>query len=344
MKYSVIMPVYNVRDYLENAVNCILDQTFSEWELILVNDGSTDGSGELCNKLSYQDQRIKVFHQENKGSGPARQLGLDNANGDYIVFVDPDDRLSSNALLENKKLLKKYQPDILFNGYTQETLDAYGNPVQVEHLFDKVRYLKRDEFIKSYKKLEKVSTKALWCKVYRRSFLQDNEIEFPDQRVGQDALFNYLAYKYVQKAVVSPGAYYIYDDTRQGSAVNKYNPNRAKFMLRIAEKFEKMVKSWDESDLYKNKIHREYWRAIYSQTQNLSRLDCELTLSEKSKKLKKLYKHVKVQKVFQHLDKEHLNGRLPQIIFILLKNKMFKTSLVVMGLHKRLKAYMSNRK
>lgn len=93
---SVIVPVYNTKEYLERCVNSLLMQTYSDMEIILVDDGSTDGSGELCDGFADREQRIRVFHKENGGSSSARNLGLDNAKGDYIGFVDSDDYVDAD--------------------------------------------------------------------------------------------------------------------------------------------------------------------------------------------------------------------------------------------------------
>ena len=100
---SIIVPVYNVEKYLDNCLKSILNQSFKDFEVILVNDGSKDKSGEICNIYSQKDSRIKVFNMENSGAGKARNKGLDLAQGKYIFFVDADDWLENNALEEHFK-------------------------------------------------------------------------------------------------------------------------------------------------------------------------------------------------------------------------------------------------
>ena len=105
---SIIVPVYNVEKYLDNCLKSILNQSFKDFEVILVNDGSKDKSGEICNIYSQKDSRIKVFNMENSGAGKARNKGLDLAQGKYIFFVDADDWLENNALEEHFKYITKY--------------------------------------------------------------------------------------------------------------------------------------------------------------------------------------------------------------------------------------------
>lgn len=97
-KISIIVPVYNVEDYLEECIESIINQTYKNIEIIIINDGSTDNSGVICDKYSKKDKRIRVFHQENKGVSSARNFGIKNATGKYIMFVDADDYLELNTI------------------------------------------------------------------------------------------------------------------------------------------------------------------------------------------------------------------------------------------------------
>lgn len=97
-KISVIVPVYNVEKYLRRCIDSILAQTFTDFELLLIDDGSKDSSGEICDEYARNDERVRVFHKENGGVSSARNLGLDNAKGEWVSFVDADDIIYSNNL------------------------------------------------------------------------------------------------------------------------------------------------------------------------------------------------------------------------------------------------------
>lgn len=113
---SIIVPVYNVDKYLEKCVDSIINQTYKNIEIILVNDGSTDGSGQVCDYLAKKDSRIAVYHKENGGVSSARNLGLDNAQGDYIGFIDSDDYIDPDMYESLYDDLKKYNVDISMCG------------------------------------------------------------------------------------------------------------------------------------------------------------------------------------------------------------------------------------
>lgn len=115
-KISVIVPVYNVEKYLRRCVDSILAQTFTDFELLLIDDGSKDKSGEICDEYAKTDNRVKVFHKENGGVSSARNLGLDNAKGEWICFCDADDWVLSEWL-QAFSLLILGNEDIIFSGY-----------------------------------------------------------------------------------------------------------------------------------------------------------------------------------------------------------------------------------
>lgn len=115
---TIIVPVYNVEKYLEESIRSIINQTYKNIEILAINDGSTDGSLELLKKLSYEDDRIKIISQKNKGLSGARNTGIDSAKGNYIMFLDSDDIFSTNELLESLyKIARKDSSDIVFFKY-----------------------------------------------------------------------------------------------------------------------------------------------------------------------------------------------------------------------------------
>ena len=112
-KISIIVPVYNAEKYLHRCIDSILTQTFSDFELLLIDDGSTDKSGQLCNEYASKDNRVKVFHKQNGGVSSARNLGLDNAKGEWIAFVDSDDSVMNTYLSE---LISSNDVDLVVSG------------------------------------------------------------------------------------------------------------------------------------------------------------------------------------------------------------------------------------
>lgn len=141
MKISAIVPVYNSEKYVEQCIESILSQTYQDWELILVDDGSKDNSLSILQEYANRDTRIHVIHQENKGPGIARNVGVDYATGDYIVFIDSDDRVYKDYfnLLSNKK------EDVVFIDVNQ--VDKNGNIIKKEYM-SSYNNLSKDVFLR----------------------------------------------------------------------------------------------------------------------------------------------------------------------------------------------------
>ena len=126
MRYSIVMPVYNVQNYLKDSVSDIKKQSFSDFELILVDDCATDLSGKLCDELAKNDSRIQVIHLAETGLSNARNQGMAAANGEYILFLDPDDRYDVRLLEQIEKSLKKNSAKVVLFGLTEEYYDQNG--------------------------------------------------------------------------------------------------------------------------------------------------------------------------------------------------------------------------
>lgn len=116
MKVSIIIPVYNKQKYLKKSIQSILEQTYDNFELIIVNDGSTDNSSEICHNFQKKDKRVRVIDIDNNGVSNARNVGISNANGEYIQFIDADDYTANNMLENLVNIARMYNPDVIVNG------------------------------------------------------------------------------------------------------------------------------------------------------------------------------------------------------------------------------------
>ncbi|SEI84028.1 Glycosyl transferase family 2 [Propionispira arboris] len=135
---SIVMPIYNAEKYVSQAIDSVLNQTMTDFELILINDGSTDKSAEICASYARNDQRITLIHQKNGGICSARNKGLTLARGEYIAFIDNDDVYLPDLLEENYILAKKYNADIL----------KYGNQYIKQKNFQLMRFIHRESSMK----------------------------------------------------------------------------------------------------------------------------------------------------------------------------------------------------
>ena len=199
VKFSIIIPVYNVKNYLSECVNSVLNQTYKEFEVLLIDDGSTDGSSELCDKYNRENSQVHVFHQKNQGVASARNLGIEQASGDYILFLDSDDWIDSKTIeyLENR--LEKKQYDVIIFSYAKE----YGDNSYIKYVIEDNQFAE-DELSKVvYRRLFGLTNGELnhpesleylstcWGKAYRKEYLQNCKFENIEQ-IGsfEDGLFN----------------------------------------------------------------------------------------------------------------------------------------------------------
>lgn len=204
IKVSVIVPVYNVREYLERCVDSIINQSVKEIEIILVDDGSTDGSGDLCETLAKKDHRIKVIHQENQGLGPARNSGLDVAKGQYVSFIDSDDWIELNTYEILLDIIGKNECQIVTCG--RKIVDDNGCVTKV-YCNDSEKILFNEEIIEHYLLQLDMNMSACDKLFYRRLF---SDIRFPENYVSEDYVPIYNALKKVNKIVLSGKPLYNY--------------------------------------------------------------------------------------------------------------------------------------
>ena len=194
---SVIVPVYNAEQYLEQCIGSILGQTYIDFELILVNDGSTDNSVQICNAYSQKDSRVRVFSKENAGSTSARKYGIMQATGEYITFVDSDDWIDKEYYREVFSLIKQYHPDIMVCGYKQ---GSDGNYTGCSNRIAS-GYYEEQNLNKIYNQLlytgnfyEAGIVPAPWNKIFKRTLVTSFQLKVPDSvRMGDDAAFTYPA-------------------------------------------------------------------------------------------------------------------------------------------------------
>lgn len=194
---SIVVPVYNMGNSLEVCVNSLLNQNYSNIEILLVDDGSKDNSLEVCNTLKKKDKRIRVFHTENRGSGPARNTGIENATGRYIYFPDADDRLEENAISILVGAMEKGRYDLVVFGY--KSLDKNGNLELLKEYPEMQREgkdVRKDysDFVASTRKYGIQG--APWNKFFDLTLIKTYSIDYPALRRHQDEGFisRYMCY------------------------------------------------------------------------------------------------------------------------------------------------------
>lgn len=224
-KISVIIPVYNTEKYLHRCIDSILSQTFTEFELLLIDDGSKDNSGSICDEYAQRDARISVFHKKNSGASATRNLGLDNAKGEWVIFVDADDYLYKDAL---ESLLKESQADLIVGGFFHIGILS-GREISLSPDNRKIDIKEDTEF---FRKMIGSYLTTPWCKLFRNNIIHDKNLRFnEDLYYGEDTdfVFRYVlqiaTIQFISKQV------YCYCDTENVSGKYVLNVQHFKKLM-----------------------------------------------------------------------------------------------------------------
>lgn len=252
---SVIVPVYNCEKFLDKCLHSIMNQNFKDLEIILIDDGSTDGSGKICDEWAQKDLRIKVMHQNNSGVSTARNVGIRIATGEYILFVDADDTLTNDAIQ-------------IFSSYSDSNYDlVIGSYNEVRNRIKKAIIRKNDEYdqnkikqnIDDFDKF--ISTP--WAKLYRKSIITENNIRFNEKLpLGEDHVFNLEYCKYVNKCLIIDDIVYNYSLGGFASSI-RYYENISELHMTLLKCYDNfgINKSIDVT-FYKKKIKDQFLGSI----------------------------------------------------------------------------------
>lgn len=239
---SVIVPIYNCEIHLSQCIDSILSQTFTDFDLSLINDGSKDYSGTICDEYAAKDSRVRVFHKENGGVSSARNVGLNNAKGDYVMFVDSDDILPENAI---ELLINNLSyADLIIGGYK----DQNGNLFAIDYYKSLIL---QDEFNKFLSKsIDTAFLRAPWAKLFKNEILQKKKLRFDENLVfGEDHVFNISYLMYCRSIYVIKDTCYIYYNIGN-EYINKYKHHNDKildFCDKITDKYKTLNKNYQLS-------------------------------------------------------------------------------------------------
>lgn len=214
---SVIIPVYNVEKYVERCILSVCNQTYKKLEIIIVDDGSNDKSGSICDKYAQIDRRIKVFHKENGGLSSARNFGIKQISGAYVSFIDGDDWIENNFYEVLLMEIQQNEADLCFSGihyhYAERVVSCKANIYVLGN---------REKLIKKLLAQDKYIINAVWNRLYKRSILEN--IVFPEGKYYEDVYFTTLVFSRVQKFIMTSETAYNYVARRPDSIMNNIVP------------------------------------------------------------------------------------------------------------------------
>lgn len=223
---SIIVPVYKTEKYLPRCINSILNQTYESFELILVDDGSPDSCGKICDESAIVDNRIRVLHTNNCGVSQARNSAMQMAEGEYFYFVDSDDWVSKNGLTLLVDLLRKHKAQLVMGSYDLRELRVRDCCLRKE-----VIDLRNGNF---YDMVTLINGMNSSCgKLFSRELLNSNSIKFdPHVKYGEDRLFVYEYLGVCNRICTTDAVVYHYNKLNEGSATNKIYPEMEEWLLK----------------------------------------------------------------------------------------------------------------
>ena len=268
LKYSVIVPVYNVENYLSRCIDSLLAQNYADLEILLIDNGSNDQSGQICENYAAQFSNITAYHIPNKGVGSARNFGLSKAKGEFICFVDADDYLVGNLFSDVESQLDSQLDLLVFSYYNsiEKNLSEINRSAKILPTEGKKD---KGEFIALFQELWLTDMMyTVWNKIYRKEFLEEHQIIFESYELGEDVRFNLNVYQHVNAVFLVKSGYYVYVSGRVDSAMGQHNPNRMNYQLEELEKIDQLMSRWGIHD--EQFVDQIKSRILMSNIQNIS--------------------------------------------------------------------------
>lgn len=246
-KITVAIPIYNAEKYLKNCITSVVNQSVCDIQILLIDDGSTDKSGQICDTYAEKDLRIDVYHKENTGVSSARNFAITKAKGKYICFVDSDDEIDERMVEELYKYVENDYADIAICGHKSVYIGKKKGRI-VKHV--------PPEFIGSTKEflemievfLNSESVQGPCGKLYKTSIIQNNEIKFPlEQSYGEDTIFVYRYLSFCNRVVSTTKCYYSYMKWNNNSLSSSIREDKINIYLKLHEELEELLNKFNIS-------------------------------------------------------------------------------------------------
>lgn len=351
MKLSVIIPIYNCEKLICDTVQSILEQTFSDFELLLLNDGSTDQTPAVLEKLARTDARIRVINLENGGPAKARNCGIEKASGEYLCFIDSDDLILPEMFEKMLSLAENNHLDMVACGYTMENLST-KTPHVKQFSYQSFVAISPDEFHRHLTPLIQAHLMyVVWNKLYCRELIMNHHIRFPDYLSGEDRLFNTACFPLVQSFGFIGQPFYRYFLRGQKTLANRYVPHRYEAALAchtaLIDAYQKMGLRSKEND---SVLDFMFVKGILSCFTQLNAKDCPMDRKEKLDYISQILREPLVHKAIGSDDKsfgysKYVNqvlrsGNLTSIYFMakMIYLMQFRFNTLYLNLKHRLKS------
>ncbi|MFH0385485.1 glycosyltransferase [Streptococcus suis] len=328
MKFSIIIPVYNVEAYLEKCLDSILSSKYSaeDYEILLINDGSTDLSEKICESYSQQYSQIRYFSFQNQGVAKTRNFGINNSEGEFIIFIDSDDFVTEEMFeIASASILDV--PDVVLLSYFA-TKPNYRDFIERNIAQDGLMDAKSvyGEFIRLY------SGGFIYfshTKIYNRKFLLENDLLFPTLTVSEDTVFNFKVLEKAKTFFFQSRPYYCYVTDRPNSVMSEYTPKRIEGQLFEWELLKDLLLKIDKYDA--KFVDNRLAKIFYGCSDSIVKSSQNLTW--KKEQLEQLLNHSKLKDFFDTNSAATSN----KLSYFLLKNKLLLSYIFLKSIMRRIK-------
>lgn len=301
---SVVMPVYNVEKHLEKAVQSVLDQTYQNFEIILVDDCSPDNCPELCEKIAESDERIQVLHHEvNQGLSCARNTGLAKAKGRYVWFMDSDDYVENDLFEKAYKSVEQNEAKVILFGLVEDYYDANDELHHSIEIKEKAKnYVTADELRDYVITLEQKTLYGYaWNKFYDLDYLKKLGLQYEKVTLIEDILFNVKYFMDIDSMNILDFAGYHYNKRMDNSLTSKFVPDYYKLHRRRIELIYKQYQYWNKADAaIKEVLAALYTRYIFSAIQRNCDPRAGMSHARRRAWVKKLYQESLVKELIPY--------------------------------------------
>ncbi|KIL49368.1 glycosyltransferase family 2 protein [Jeotgalibacillus soli] len=308
---SIIVPVYKSEQFLSKCINSIINQTFKPIEIILINDGSPDKSGEICDEYAKKDNRIKVIHQKNEGVSVARNVGIMTSKSKYIMFSDADDYAEPNWCEKMYNNAIKHKDSLVLSGYSvhREKLGRENKTTIKSYIYGNCERIRKKDFYSLY---EKYLLNTPCNKIYLSRIIKENNINFDRKlSLGEDLLFNLDYLKKVNNEILiinEPLYNYIRRDRE--SLDNKYYKNLINIYIRLYEElYSSMLRFGTDIDCKKSAFYNSYFGMLNSTLENTFSKESNLSFIEKIRFNTGILKSYEFKKALKNASLDGYNRR-----------------------------------
>lgn len=317
-KISIIIPVFNAENYLEDCMQSISNQSFDDFEILTINDGSTDYSLKILNEFQEKEPRLKIFSQENKGVSVARNLGLENAKGEYITFIDADDWLHPETLEHYIEIVENEDSDIVISQFLTKKSTEKQTELSVEN-FDK-----EDIEQKIFPKFIETDVYNSVCnKFYKKELIKKSNSQFPiGVRIAEDAQFNHQVFSLAQKITETQFQSYFYREVEGSATKNVIRNDYLQSNIAIYQhNYQKYFGSALTEDEMNNLKTNRFFRSIIALIYIYFNPKNQFSLGQRFSKIKEIVNNDIVKKVFSDNTLKQNLGRYDRAIFNAIQSK-----------------------